>query len=114
MTPENFCYWLQGFTELQPGMEQPTPAQWKAITEHLQHVFQKVTPKVEQPVGPAYSTPAGANDPRKKDPILDAWDRLTVSPLPYDQAEAVRERWRNQQLRFTGIPLLGDGITITC
>lgn len=42
MTPEQFCYWLQGFAEL--SGEQPTPEQWKAIREHLQTVYHKVTP----------------------------------------------------------------------
>lgn len=49
MTPENFAYWLQGFTELNPAMEQPTPEQWKSITEHLKTVFFKVTPELNKP-----------------------------------------------------------------
>lgn len=43
MTPEQFCYWLNGFGELSP--EAPTAEQWKAIKEHLKLVFTKVTPK---------------------------------------------------------------------
>jgi hypothetical protein len=43
MTPEQFCYWLNGFGELTP--ERPTAEQWKSIKEHLDTVFQKVTPK---------------------------------------------------------------------
>jgi hypothetical protein len=46
MTPEQFCYWLQGFAELSP--ESPTPEQWKAIREHIATVFTKVTPPVAQ------------------------------------------------------------------
>lgn len=46
MTAEQFAYWLQGFVELNPSMQQPTPEQWKAIGEHLQTVFVKVTPPV--------------------------------------------------------------------
>lgn len=42
MTPENFCYWLQGFNELNGQV--PTEDQWKSITEHLELVFKKVTP----------------------------------------------------------------------
>lgn len=42
MTPENFCYWLQGFSEL--NGQAPTEDQWKSITEHLGLVFKKVTP----------------------------------------------------------------------
>ncbi|MFL1548812.1 hypothetical protein [Pseudomonas sp. AN3A02] len=48
MTPEQFAYWLQGFTELNPDMDQPTPAQWKAIKDHLATVFNKVTPTGER------------------------------------------------------------------
>lgn len=44
MTPEQFAYWLQGFAELNPDMNQPTPAQWKAIKDHLATVFNKITP----------------------------------------------------------------------
>lgn len=42
MTPEQFCYWLNGFGEL--TTERPTAEQWKAIKEHLGTVFKKVTP----------------------------------------------------------------------
>lgn len=42
----NFAYWLHGFTELTRG-QTPDPAQWKAIREHLDLVFKKVTPQVE-------------------------------------------------------------------
>jgi len=42
MTPENFCYWLQGFSEL--NGQAPTEDQWKSIAEHLELVFKKVTP----------------------------------------------------------------------
>lgn len=41
MTPEQFCYWLQGKCELDPSM--PTEAQWECIMEHLKTVFVKVT-----------------------------------------------------------------------
>lgn len=42
MTPEQFCYWLQGFGEL--SADPPTPEQWQSIKEHLGTVFKKVTP----------------------------------------------------------------------
>jgi hypothetical protein len=48
MTPEQFCYWLQGRAELQPDTA-PTKVEWKAIREHLQTVFVKVTPPVQSP-----------------------------------------------------------------
>lgn len=44
MTPENFCYFLQGFVELNGNP--PTPEQWQSIKEHLQLVMNKVTPPV--------------------------------------------------------------------
>jgi len=49
MTPEQFAYWLNGFAELNPSMEQPTAEQWKSITDHLKTVFVKVTPPVQEP-----------------------------------------------------------------
>ena len=53
MTPEQFAYWLQGFTELSPDMERPSAAQWQAIKDHLQTVFVKVTPPVGRPADPS-------------------------------------------------------------
>lgn len=57
MTAEQFAYWMQGFAEL-TGDEMPTPAQWKSIRDHLQTVFVKVTPSLED-----YRIPI--NDPAK-------------------------------------------------
>jgi hypothetical protein len=56
MTPEQFCYWLNGFGELSP--EPPTAEQWQAIKEHLQSVFHKVTPPAPGSVGPAQPEPS--------------------------------------------------------
>ena len=42
MTPEQFCYWLQGASELATG--QPNAAQWQQIKDHLALVFEKATP----------------------------------------------------------------------
>jgi hypothetical protein len=44
MNTEKFCYWLQGFAEL--NQDKPTDEQWKSIKEHLGLVFNKVTPPV--------------------------------------------------------------------
>lgn len=41
MTPENFCYWLQGRVELHPAMI--TEEEWGCIKEHLALVFDKQT-----------------------------------------------------------------------
>jgi hypothetical protein len=46
MTAEQFAYWLQGYAELNDGP--PTAEQWQAIRDHLELVFNKVTP----PTGP--------------------------------------------------------------
>ena len=43
MTPEQFCYWLQGRAELRPD-DVPTAEEWQSIREHLATVFHKVTP----------------------------------------------------------------------
>jgi len=58
MTSEQFAYWLQGFVELNSSMEQPTAEQWKAIGQHLQTVFRKVTPPVQEQRGPVIASPA--------------------------------------------------------
>jgi hypothetical protein len=55
MTPEQFCYWLQGRAELMPETP-PTAAEWKMIAEHLATTFKKVTPPMDQflkQLGPA-------------------------------------------------------------
>lgn len=43
MDTNHFCFWLQGFVELNDGKE-PIPEQWRMIKEHLSTVFMKVTP----------------------------------------------------------------------
>lgn len=43
MTPENFCYWLQGFFEMGGGAQGLTPEQVAMVREHLQLVFTKET-----------------------------------------------------------------------
>jgi len=49
MTPENFCYWLQGLFEVQ-NPRALTEAQTAVVKEHLQTVFNKRTKKtVERP-----------------------------------------------------------------
>ena len=54
MTPEQFCYWLQGCAELQPDVPL-SDAEWKSVREHLATVFKKVTPQV---LGPNIASPA--------------------------------------------------------
>ena len=38
-----FCYWLQGFSEINGGVA-PTQEQWNIIQDHLNLIFMKVTP----------------------------------------------------------------------
>jgi hypothetical protein len=45
MEAQQFCYWLQGFAELNNG-EPPNDKQWQAIRHHLALVFEKKTPTV--------------------------------------------------------------------
>jgi len=56
MTPEQFCYWLQGRAELLPG-QTPSPEEWKSICEHLGLVFNKVTAPV-LPIDDRYISPS--------------------------------------------------------
>lgn len=41
MTPEQFCYWLQGFAE--NSDDPPHEHQWDLIKNHLDQVFKKET-----------------------------------------------------------------------
>lgn len=43
MTPDQFAWWLHGWTEIQGGAV-PSAAQWQVIRDHLDLVFTKVTP----------------------------------------------------------------------
>jgi len=71
MTPEQFCYWLQGFAELS-GDNPPTPEQWKSIREHVATVFRKVTPPVLLPPAPERSA-QDIFDKYIKNKPADAW-----------------------------------------
>jgi hypothetical protein len=41
MTPENFCYWLQGYIELS-NCKSLSPEQTQMISNHLQLVFNPI------------------------------------------------------------------------
>lgn len=46
MTPEQFCYWLQGFLEMRDSDDIIPCEQVKMVREHLRTVFGKVTPEL--------------------------------------------------------------------
>jgi hypothetical protein len=79
MTAEQFAYWLQGFVELTIG-RQPTPEQWKSVTEHLGTVFNKVTPPVRIGPGPY---------PRIFDDGLRDHQRA-IGPRPWFDGQAIQ------------------------
>ena len=47
MTPEQFTYWLQGYSEI--CGKNPSKEQWKVIEDHLKMVFEKQTPERRRP-----------------------------------------------------------------
>lgn len=47
MTPEQFCYWLQGRVELLPE-QAPSAEEWAAIRNHLATTFKKETSPLDQ------------------------------------------------------------------
>ena len=49
MTPEQFCYWLQGFAEIH--QDQPTGQEWLTIMDHLAQVFRKETTERKRTIG---------------------------------------------------------------
>ena len=55
MTPENFCYWLQGFDEITGG-QVPSPEQWEVIRKHLLLVFTQVIDS-HKILNPGYTEP---------------------------------------------------------
>lgn len=72
MTPEQFCYWLQGYAEISGAA--PDQVQWDQIKEHLQLVFRKVTstPQPLNPLAPAL--------PSKKQIMPSIFDQTQWQP----------------------------------
>lgn len=48
MNADNFCFWLQGFFEMNPEVQELNKDQTKMLREHLQLVFNKVTSEYGQ------------------------------------------------------------------
>lgn len=73
MTPENFCYWLQGVFEVTDA-KTLTEAQVQIIKNHLTLVFDKKTPNVQHtPYKPAIP-PLPPNAPLVDFPI--GWPQI--------------------------------------
>jgi hypothetical protein len=49
MTPENFCYWLQGYFDLQETGLTFSDKQMGEVKNHLKLVFKKETPRIYKP-----------------------------------------------------------------
>jgi len=71
MTPENFCYWLQGLLELSPDLKTLTEAQTKMVRDHLGYVFTHVSPPAAQ------QAPQPGNFDLKK--AMEAMGSVTVN-----------------------------------
>lgn len=77
MTPENFCYWLQGWFELNQTIDHrngATPETLQVMQDHLALVFNKVTPERDQETpysDEKWPTPYNDLDPLEFDEIVD-------------------------------------------
>lgn len=47
LTPTEFCYWLQGFSELTDAGQSLSKNQWEIIRQHLALVFDKITDNIK-------------------------------------------------------------------
>lgn len=85
MTPEQFVYWLQGFSEV-ANSKTVTEQQWKIIQDHLKLVFNKVTPAYPKdtavPIPPFSPAVPPYNPPYEINPHKHPWDNSPFNP-PY-------------------------------
>lgn len=103
MTPQDFCFWLQGFVELTRDTK-PDHAQWKMIKEHLALVFDKQTPELSPKPSEAKPQVDESQDHKAKPSIAKELEDLLkdlslpdVKPIdvwpyssPYDRFEGDR------------------------
>jgi len=72
MDTKDFCYWLRGFTEVTDN-KMPNKKEWRIICDHLDLVFNKVTPDRNKIIGqfitPSQSFQTGILPPTK-DPFF--------------------------------------------
>ncbi len=92
MTPEAFCYWLQGALEL-GDMKEMSPEEVKIIKDHLKLVFDKLTPTYGLNTAPITMPPALR-------PFLEGVGGAQQAPY------TVRDN--------TGSYLPPNGVTISC
>jgi hypothetical protein len=73
MSPQEFCYWLQGYAEIHGGPI--TAEQWLVIKDHLQEVFHKTTPnRQSNPISPGIPKPFPYEpNPLDKQRITESW-----------------------------------------
>lgn len=77
MTPEQFCYWLQGRLELR---EEPfSEKEMQSIREHLETVFNKVTPQGPGQIDKALPAPNILPTPFK--PLYPNFPGKSPNPL---------------------------------
>lgn len=74
MTPENFCYWLQGMFEL-CDPKQLTPEQMKMIKDHLGYVFKHMQ-GVKAPTAIVTGTGGATPELLKTRAISEGWSTL--------------------------------------
>jgi hypothetical protein len=83
MTPENFCYWLQGSIELN-GAKGFTKEQVEVIAEHLKLVFEKKTPDIDLRMNPDFPHwPADQTSPELKK-MLEDWTKTNKPVVPQE------------------------------
>lgn len=90
MTPENFVYWLQGVFEL-TTTKQLSETQTQIIKDHLQLVFNKVTPDVSL------------------DDIEDEPDLTKAQELLVELQESINKKYAPLQPYTPFNPFDGDG-----
>ena len=74
MTPENFCYWLQGRLEIS-GVQPLTQEEVQVINDHLQLVMIKETPH---------------HLPTYLPKLPEIWDYTQTAPIPrWPQSELI-------------------------
>jgi rubredoxin len=89
LTPENFCYWLQGFMELgaPSGL---SSVQVEAIRDHLNLVFNKVTPDCA--ATPITLAPSAATYPNFKC-VECGWVGRADLPCENKECPTITNRW---------------------